>query len=285
MATVKVRAVVRATLFLAVTGGLLALYPLAVVLGRRARWLARRAWCRSVCRILNIRPRASGTPFSACPTMLVANHVSYVDILVLGSFTDATFIAKSEVEGWPLFGLIARLAGTMFIKRHWRQALVQRNAIAARMREGDESFILFAEGTSTNGLAVKPFKTSLLSVAEPWVMDRPVAVQGVTLAYTRLADGTPVSLANCDLYAWYADMPFMPHLLEVLRLPGLEVQVEFHEPVLSWSVPSRKPLGRSLRAEIAARLVALRGGTTLAAGPSDHPAAAGEVAPTAAAQH
>jgi 1-acyl-sn-glycerol-3-phosphate acyltransferase len=285
VATAKARAVLRATLFLAVTGGLLALYPLVIALGRRARWLARRAWCRSVCRILNIRPRASGTPFSACPTLLVANHVSYVDILVLGSFTDATFIAKSEVEGWPLFGFIARLAGTLFIKRHWRQALIQRNAIAARMRE-NESFVLFAEGTSTNGLAVKPFKTSLLSVAEPWVMDRPVAVQGVTLAYTRLADGTPVSLANCDLYAWYADMPFTPHLTEMLRLPGLEVDLEFHEPVLSWSVPSRKPLGRALRAQIAERLAALRGGATLATGPSERAVAAVEVASTAAAaQH
>jgi 1-acyl-sn-glycerol-3-phosphate acyltransferase len=281
MATANARAVVRATLFLAVTGGLLALYPVAIVLGRRARWIFRRTWCRSVCRIVNVRRRARGAPFSACPTMLVANHVSYLDIIILGSLTDATFIAKSEVEGWPLFGFIARLAGTMFIKRHWRQALIQRNAIAARMRD-DESFVLFAEGTSTNGLAVKPFKTSLLSVAEPWVLDRPVAVQAVTLAYSRLADGTPISLANCDLYAWYADMPFMPHLWEVLGRPGLEVEIEFREPVLSWSVVGRKPLGRSLRAEVAARLVELRGSATLAG--SAGPAVTGEV-PQAAAQH
>jgi len=281
MATAKARAVVRATLFLAVTGALLALYPVAIVLGRRARWLMRRVWCRAICRVLNIRRMARGTPFSACPTMLVANHVSYLDILILGSFTDATFIAKSEVEGWPLFGFTARLCGTLFIKRHWRQALIQRNAIAARMRD-DESFILFAEGTSTNGLAVKPFKTSLLSVAEPWVLDRPVAVQAVVLAYNRLADGTPVSLANCDLYAWYADMPFMPHLWEVLRQPGLDVELEFQEPVLSWSVTSRKLLGRALRAEVAARLAVLRGAATLAGSPA--PIVAGEV-PQAAAQH
>jgi 1-acyl-sn-glycerol-3-phosphate acyltransferase len=282
VAPAQARAIVRAALFLAVTGALLVTYPLAMALGRRARWLMRRAWSRSVCRILNIRRRVSGTPFSACPTMLVANHVSYIDVLVLGSCSDATFIAKSEVEGWPLFGFTARLCGTLFIKRHWRQALVQRNAIAARMRDGDESFILFAEGTSTNGLAVKPFKTSLLSVAEPWVLDRPVAVQAVTLVYTRLADGTPVSLANCDLYAWYADMPFMPHLWEVLRQPGIEIEVEFQEPVLSWSVPGRKPLGKALRAEIAGRLVALRGAATLA-GSSDL-VVAGEM-PRTAAQH
>jgi hypothetical protein len=92
-------------------------------------------------------------------------------------------------SGWPLFGAIGRAAGTFFIRRRWRDALVQRNTLAARLRAG-ESFILFAEGTSTDGLDVLPFKTSLLSVAEPWVLDRPIAVQPVTLAYRRLRCGS-----------------------------------------------------------------------------------------------
>lgn len=288
MATVNLRAFVRAALFLAVTLSLVAVYPLAIALGRRARWLVRRAWSRSTCRILGVRRTARGAAFTACPTVLVANHVSYLDIVILGSFTDAIFIAKSEIEGWPLFGFIARLTGTMFVKRHWRQALVQREAIAARMREAEESFVLFAEGTSSNGLAVRPFKTSLLSVVEPWVVDRPVAAQAVTLAYRRLADGTPFSLANCDLFAWYADMPFTPHLWKLLKQPGLEVlevEVEFGEPVMSWSVASRKPLARELQAEIATRLAAVRGAATVVAPTAEPALAAGEVAPTTAAQH
>jgi 1-acyl-sn-glycerol-3-phosphate acyltransferase len=169
----------------------------------------------------------------------------------------------------------------MFIKRHWRQALIQRNAIAARMRDGDESFVLFAEGTSTNGLAVKPFKTSLLSVAS--LGAGPAGRRAGRDARLQPARRrTPVSLANCDLYAWYADMPFMPHLWEVLRQPGIEIEVEFQEPVLSWSVPSRKPLGKALRAAIAGRLVALRGAATLAS--SSDLVATGEV-PRTAIQH
>ena len=137
------------------------------------------------------RSTSSGRPFAACPTVYVANHVSYLDVLVLGALLDGTFIAKSEIASWPLFGLLCRLTGTLFVRRHWRSALIQRNALAGRMRQG-ESFILFGEGTSSNGLGVLPIKTSLLSVAEPWILDCPVAVQPVTLIYARHADGMPI---------------------------------------------------------------------------------------------
>lgn len=258
MQTSTLRGVVRGVAFLLLTLLLLLLHVLTAPLGRRVLSRLKRAWCQGTCWLLNIRVTCDGQPFRDCPTLFVANHVSYVDILALGCFVDATFIAKSEVAGWPLFGLLGRRVGTFFVKRHWRQALIQRNALAARMR-GGESFILFGEGTSTNGLAVRPFKTSLLSVAEPWILDCPVAVQGITLAYLRLGDGTPVSAENCDLYAWHSDAPFAPHLWNVLKLGGVEVQIALHEPVLSWSVRSRKALGRELRDEIAMTLAASLG--------------------------
>lgn len=253
----NLRATFRAAAFLAVTGLLIVTWPIPLALGRKARHWVRRFWSRFSCRLLGIRVGAQGAPFAACPTMLVANHVSYLDVIVLGCFTDATFIAKDEVDGWPFFGYIARVTGTLFIKRHWRQAKIQRDLIAARMR-AHESFVLFAEGTSSNGLGVKPFKTSLLSVAEPWVLDRPAAAQAVTIAYLRLADGRPITLDTCDLYAWYDEMTFLPHLWQVLRQKGVVVEVAFREPVLSWSVQSRKVLGPKLRDEIAHRLAARR---------------------------
>lgn len=252
------RAVVRATAFLMLTLALLPLYVAAYGLGIRTRQFLRRVWSRGTCRILGIRWSSEGRQFRDCPTLLVANHVSYLDIVVLGTVVDGTFIAKSEVAGWPLFGFLSRLSGTFFVKRHWRQALIQRNALAARLRRG-ESFVLFGEGTSTNGLAVRKFKTSLLSVAEPWVLDCPVAVQAVTLAYVRLADGLPIGPHNCDLYAWHGDMLLLPHLWEVLRMDGVEVRIVLHEPTLSWSVQSRKPLGQELRNHVAHTLAAQRG--------------------------
>lgn len=273
----------RAAAFFALTGLMVVTYPLAIALGPVARRGVRRLWSRYTCWLLGIRVNARGaTPFAACPTLFVANHVSYLDIIIMGSRVDAQFIAKSEVDGWPFFGFIARVSGTLFIKRHWRQARIQRDLIAAGMR-GGESYVLFPEGTSSNGLGVKPFKTSLLSVVEPWIVDRPVAAQGVTIAYRRVVGDGAFGPANCDLYAWYDAMTFAPHLWEVAKLPGLEVELVFHEPVFSWSVASRKPLTRAIRAEIVRNLagpsvagaIAAVAGSAIQDAPDELPQAAG----------
>lgn len=243
------RGALRGFLFLALTGVLLLAYLPAIVLGKRATLAVRHLWCWASARILGVRVTVTGRPFEACPTLYIANHVSYLDILALGAALDGTFIAKSEIASWPLFGLLGRLTRTLFVRRHWRSALIQRNALAARMRLG-ESFVLFGEGTSSNGLGILPIKTSLLSVAEPWILDCPVAVQPVTLVFARLADGTPIGPGNCDLYAWHSDAEFLPHLWNALQHEGLEIRIILADPVLSWSVKSRKVLGRELRAQL-----------------------------------
>lgn len=253
----RVRAVWRATLFILATLTLLPLFLLAGLLGRPAKRLVRIAWCRACQAILGLVVDYRGEPMGACATLFVANHVSYLDIVLLGARIDATFIAKSEVGGWPLFGLISRAANTFFIRRRWRDALVQRNMLAARMRAG-ESFILFAEGTSTNGLDVLPFKTSLLSVAEPWVIDRPVAVQPVALLFRALRDGQPIGPLTCGRYAWFGDDSMLPHLWSVLHDDGLFVEVTFGEPVFSWAVDSRKTLGRKMRDTVRHEIVRSR---------------------------
>jgi 1-acyl-sn-glycerol-3-phosphate acyltransferase len=251
------RGAVRGISFLALTGGLLILYLLAMALGTRATLVVRRLWCRGTAWLLGVRITLAGRPFTDCPALLVANHVSYLDVLALGAFVDGTFIAKSEIAGWPLFGTLGKLTRTLFVRRHWRSALIQRNQLAARMRQG-ESFVLFGEGTSTDGLSVLPIRTSLLCVAEPWILDCPIAVQPVTLVYARLADGTPVGPDNSDLYAWYADAEFMPHLWGVLQLGGIEIHVVVGDPVLSWSVNSRKVLGRDLHRQLGTELARSR---------------------------
>lgn len=270
VATSRLRGVVRAAGFLSLSGLLVLASPLFLPFGLRGRQALRRQWSRGSCRILGIRVIREGAPFRHSPTLVVANHVSYLDVIAVGSHVDDTFIAKAEVDGWPLFGFLSRTVGTYFVRRHWRQALVQRNAIAARMRAG-EGFVLFAEGTSTNGLSLRPFKTSLMSVAEPWVLDRPVAVQPMTVVYTRLRGGEPITATNCDLYAWWGDMELAPHLWQVLQMEGVEVRIVLHEPVMSWSVRSRKVLGRELQDLIGLTLAARRGGVhepTAAAGES-----------------
>lgn len=253
----RLRALARLAGFGLLTGAVLLLWLVGRPLGGAALGPLRRTWCRGVCRLLGIRIEVQGAQFRACPTVLVPNHVSYLDVPVLGGIVEATFVAKVEVGGWPLLGLLARLAGTLFVRRHWREAKRQREALAARLRRG-ESFVLFAEGTSSSGLDVLPLKTSLLSVAEPWVLDRPVAVQPVVIAWRRLADGTPIGPDNAGLYGWWGEATFLPHLWRVLHEDGVEVAVRIGEPVLSWSVVSRKRLGPELRAWLRAGLAAAR---------------------------
>ena len=245
----RLRAVARAGVFVLVTVLLLALFMVAGLLGRIPRAVVRRLWCRFCLWLIGLEVRYRGEPMRACATLFLANHVSYLDIVLIGAQTDATFIAKAEVAAWPLFGTIGRASRTFFIRRRWRDALIQRNTLASRLRSG-ESFILFAEGTSTNGLDVLPLKTSLLSVAEPWLIDRPIAVQPVALAYRSLANGTPITAANCSRYAWFGEAELVPHLWSMLQDDGCVVEVIFGEPVMSWAVTSRKCLGPAMRDSI-----------------------------------
>jgi 1-acyl-sn-glycerol-3-phosphate acyltransferase len=257
------RALWRAAAFLALNLTSVPAYLLLVGFGAPPRrWLIR-LWCRATCALLGVTLRLHGTPFTACPTLYVANHVSYIDVVVLGALLDARFIAKAEVARWPLFGQLGALTQTFFVRRRPREALIQRNALAARLRAG-HSFVLFAEGTSSDGLAVLPFKTSLLSVAEPWVLDRPVAVQAVTLCYRSWEDGTPIGRDNCDLYAWYGDTELVPHLWRVLGAKGVVIEVGIAAPVLSWAVTGRKQLGAELQGVVAQKLETLRQQDTVA---------------------
>lgn len=253
MPSAHARALLRSLAFLALTLALVPAYVACFGLGQRAQHAVARLWCRVTCVILGVTLRVEGRPFQACPTLYVANHVSYIDILALGTVVDARFIAKVEVASWPLFGQLALLTRTFFVRRRPRLALVQRKALAAQLRTG-RSFVLFAEGTSSDGLGVLPFKTSLLSVAEPWVLDRPVAVQPVTLCYRSHPDGTPADRGNASLYAWYGDGALLPHLWRVLGAPGVVVAIHLGPATLSWATASRKRLGAELHRMIGQRL-------------------------------
>ena len=144
-------------------------------------------WC---CRILGLRVRRIGQPSAARPVLFAANHVSYLDITVFGSLIPGSFIAKSEVAGWPLFGWLAKLQRSVFIDRQVRSTLQQRDTIAERLAARDV-LILFPEGTSGDGTHVLPFKSALFSVVFNRQTEEPIVVQPVSLAYTRL-DGMPI---------------------------------------------------------------------------------------------
>ncbi|MEX3930174.1 lysophospholipid acyltransferase family protein, partial [Paraburkholderia sp. BR10936] len=128
------------------------------------------------------------------PVLFVSNHSSYLDITVLGSQIPGSFVAKSEVGSWPFFGLLARLQRTVFVERKARASVdKQRDDIGSRLDAGD-SLILFPEGTSSDGNRTLPFKTALFAVAARRIDGRPLTVQPVSVAATRL-DGIPMGFA------------------------------------------------------------------------------------------
>ncbi len=201
------------------------------------------------CRALTgLSIRRLGRPATRKPVLYVANHVSYLDIVAMGSLLDATFVAKREVSAWPLFGWLARIGRTVFISRSPQHVGAERDLLVSRLAAG-ESLLLFPEGTTGDGSRVLPFKSALFSsVGEgggtPWV-------QPISVAYTRLTDGRPITPALSGLYAWFGDAALVPHLWSVFGLEGAEMDVIFHPLIDARTFPSRKALARHCEAEIA----------------------------------
>src|SRR5579885_757506 len=206
----------RLALYLIVTVALMPVQALGVGFGCAWATTFPRVYHRICCRILGFRLRRIGRPTARRPALFACNHVSYLDITVLGALIPGSFIAKAEVARWPLFGWLAKLQRSVFVDRQVRSTAEQRNAIAARLAAGD-ALILFPEGTSGDGSFVLPFKSALFSVAEPAEGAPEVAVQPVSITYTRL-DGIPIGRAHRPLFAWYGDMAMAPHLWRALGL-------------------------------------------------------------------
>lgn len=197
---------------------------------------------RVCARVLGLEVVRRGTPVAGRPVLFVANHSSYLDIPVLSTQVPCSFIAKSEVDSWPLFGLLARLQRTVFVDRNARhKADEQRDSIAGRLQAGD-SLVLFPEGTSSDGNRTLPFKTALFAVASTRIDDQPLTVQPVSVTATHLA-GLPMGHVWRPFYAWYGDMELPPHLWQIARIGGrVRVVVEFHPAVTLADFSSRKAL-------------------------------------------
>ena len=168
--------------------------------------------------------------------LFVSNHLSYFDIIILGSLIPGRFIAKSEVASWPIFGFLSKITRTIFIQRDRKASLEQVRLIKEQLdRYG--KLILFPEGTSSDGRRVLPFKTPLFDAA---VLTNSI-VQPITIRYTHL-NGIPVGYSSRSLFGWYGDMDLGPHLWNALSLGSFTVEVVFHEPIRADQFSNRKKL-------------------------------------------
>jgi 1-acyl-sn-glycerol-3-phosphate acyltransferase len=213
---------------------------------------------RRCCKILGIRVERRGRQSRKHPTLYVCNHVSYFDITVLGSLIEGSFVAKSEVANWPLFGWLARLQRSVFVERQARRAAKDRNEMTRRLEAGDH-LILFPEGTSGDGNWVLPFKSALFAVAEYRPHHEPLAVQPVSITYTKL-DGVPMGRYLRPLFAWYGDMELARHLWQAVGMGILTVVIEFHPVVEFDEFGTRKALSAHCHDRIAAGVAAALSG-------------------------
>ena len=230
-------------------------YTLSVGPARRLRLAQQFFFCRLMLWLTGLHVRARGRPCAEGAVLYASNHVSYLDIPVLASLLDASFIAKAEVKSWPLIGFIGRLTGTVFIRRHAVGAKRQRDEIADRLARGDR-LILFPEGTSTDGAAVAPFRSSLFGVIDQAEASANLRIQPVSIAYTRCADGTPLEGQARALYAWFGNALLLPHFKRVLGMQGAEVEVSFHEPLRAAAYTDRKYVTQVVREAVIAGVAA-----------------------------
>jgi 1-acyl-sn-glycerol-3-phosphate acyltransferase len=179
--------------------------------------LAQRWHCRLL-GILGLRLRVEGVPLRE-PHITVANHVSWLDIPVLGAIEPTRFVGKSEIREWPIAGWLATAAGTFFIRRAKGGSAPLLERLVPHLRNAG-SVVLFPEGTTTDGSQLLPFHSRLFSAA----IDSDCPVQPVTLQYGLSLDGENVApfIGNDSLFA---------HVLRVLRTPALQVRVLYGPPI------------------------------------------------------
>ncbi|MFI4987647.1 MAG: lysophospholipid acyltransferase family protein [Alphaproteobacteria bacterium] len=244
------RALVRLLLYVGLTLSLIPAQAVALIARSRARVRIPLFYHRTCCRIFGMTVEVRGEQATRRPILFASNHSSYLDIMVLASLIECSFVAKQEVANWPFFGLLARMQRTVFVVRERRQAAAQRDEITQRLADGDK-LILFPEGTSNDGNRVLPFKSALFAVAREEVDGKPLTVQPVSIAYVAL-DGTPLGRFLRPFYAWYGDMDLAPHLWRVAALGNATVVVEFHPPAPHDAFASRKVLAEYCFTQVAA---------------------------------
>lgn len=194
------------------------------------------------CKTFGFKIEKRGQICKESHVLFTANHVSYVDIFVLGSMIKGSFIAKSEIGEWPVFGWLSKLQKTIFLDRKMINIKKHKSDIEDRM-SGAERLIIFPEATTSDGQRVLQFKSSLFSVAEMDVGDKEIMVQPVTLAYTKL-DNVPMGRVFRPFFAWIGDLDLFAHVWKMIGLGKITIEVTFHEPVTFSEFGTRKKLAQ-----------------------------------------
>jgi lyso-ornithine lipid O-acyltransferase len=222
------------------------------------RWLPI-VFHRLIARIIALRITVKGTPSADRPMLILSNHVSWLDIIAIGTVMPVSFVAKAEIEGWPVFGLMAKLQRSIFVDRNKRSETAKTTTeIAERLAEGDP-IVLFAESTTSDGNRILPFRSALVGAAREAILaggGQHVSLQPLALAYHG-ADGLPTGRMGRARIGWYGDMEMVPHLVGILRGGPLDVTLAFGDAIAFDQATDRKALTK--QAEDQVRLLLAEG--------------------------
>jgi lyso-ornithine lipid O-acyltransferase len=272
-----IRAVLVALAFLALTLALLPLQLIGILFDLRLQRSIPHLCHRILCALIGVRIRQVGIRSTASPALILSNHVSWLDISVISALSPVVFVAKSEVARWPVFGWLAKLQRTIFIDRQARhQTGAATREIAGRLLSGD-AVVLFAEGTSSDGTRVLPFRSALVGAVHHALGNSAhhtsIIVQPMSLAYVGFG-GVPIGRALRERVAWYGDADLIPHLARVLASGAVDVTVSWGEAVAYDMSADRKAIAREAEKSVRRMTAA-----ALRAAPPVMPATSGRALP------
>ena len=190
-------------------------------------------------RIFGIKIKTFGKVSINFPVLLISNHASYLDIIILGSLFKTSFIAKKEISKWPLLGILAKLQNTIFIDRRVSSLKNQENQIIKHLNE-KKNLVIFPEGTSSDGNRVLPFKSSLFNIFEKNLNSK-VLVQTITIVYKKI-NGIAMNRIERKNITWHSNMDLIPNIFNVLKKLSIEVEVIFNDEFLPSKEYDRKKL-------------------------------------------
>ncbi|GHA20833.1 1-acyl-sn-glycerol-3-phosphate acyltransferase [Devosia pacifica] len=224
-----------------------------------------RMFHRLGCLFLGLRVTVLGQPATGRATLLLSNHISWTDIVAIGSVADVTFVAKSEIKSWFFVGFVASLQRTIYVNRTRRgDAGRTSREMGAHMAEGN-AVVLFAEGRSDIGTHVLPFRSALVGAAQHAMLEAGAAqvlIQPMTIAYTRL-QGLPVGRTDRSLIAWIKSKSLGQNIREILTGGVRDATVAFGAPLTLEREADRKAVTRAAEEQVRHMLVALNRGATL----------------------
>ena len=210
---------------------------------------------RQVCRIVGIRLHIDGVVARERGVLLISNHVSWLDITVLSAVAPVSFVAKHEVASWPFVKWLAKLQRSVFVDRTRRSEVTDNVYVfeygTLELEDGDH-VVLFAEGTSSDGNGVVPFKTPLFAAVKPTrgePLGADLCAQTLALTYTKL-HGLPLCRRGRPVVAWYGDMDLASHAWRLLGLGPLDAQIRIGPPVPLDDFANRKELARYAEGKI-----------------------------------